>query len=110
MEKIALAQVHATRKLSHYFQAHTVYVLTEHPLQSFLRRLDFTRRIAKWGTRLGSFNIRYKPRNAIKGQMLVDFVVEFTPAVGDAHMVCKYQFGHGMYVDRASNARALVYE
>ena len=31
-EKLALALVHATRKLPHYFQEHTVYVLTEYPL------------------------------------------------------------------------------
>ena len=67
LEKLVLALVHATRKLPHYFQAHTVYVLTEYPLQSLLKRFDFTGRIAKWGTRLGSFNIRYKPRNSVKG-------------------------------------------
>ena len=32
LEKLVLALVHATRKLSHYFQAHTIYVLTEYPL------------------------------------------------------------------------------
>ena len=37
LEKMALALVHATRKLLHYFQAHTVYVLIEHPLQVLLR-------------------------------------------------------------------------
>ena len=31
-EKMALALVHTIRKLPHYFQAHTVYVLIEHPL------------------------------------------------------------------------------
>jgi len=46
LEKMALALVHATRKLLHYFQAYTVYVLTEHPLQVLLRMLDFIRRIA----------------------------------------------------------------
>lgn len=29
LEKLALTLMHATRKLPHYFQAHTVYVLTE---------------------------------------------------------------------------------
>ena len=38
LEKLVLALVHATRKLPHYFQAHTVYVLTEYPLQSLLKR------------------------------------------------------------------------
>ena len=32
LEKLVLALVHATRKLPHYFQAHTVYVLTGYPL------------------------------------------------------------------------------
>lgn len=89
LEKIDLALVCAMRKLPHYFYTHTMYVLTEHPQQSLLRRLDFTGRIAKWGTRLDSFDIRYKPRNAIKGQVLANFVAEFTLAVRDAHRVCQ---------------------
>lgn len=32
LEKLMLALIHATRKLLHYFQAHTVYVLIEYPL------------------------------------------------------------------------------
>ena len=79
LEKLVLALVHATRKLPHYFQAHTVYVLTQYPLQSLLKRSDFTGRIAKWGTRLISFDIRYRPRSLVKGQVLVDFVTEFSP-------------------------------
>ena len=50
LEKLVLALVHATRKLSQYFQAHTVYILTEYPLQSLLKRFDFTGWITKWGT------------------------------------------------------------
>ena len=42
LEKQVLALVHATRKLPHYFQAHTVFALTEYPLQSLLKRSDFT--------------------------------------------------------------------
>ena len=37
LEKAILAVVHATRKLPHYFQAHTVVVLTQLPLKSVLR-------------------------------------------------------------------------
>ena len=47
LEKLVLALVHATWKLPHYFQAHNVYVLTEYPLQSLLKRSNFTGRIAK---------------------------------------------------------------
>ena len=47
LEKLVLALVHAMRKLLHYFQAHTVYVLTEYPLQLLLKRSDFTGQIVK---------------------------------------------------------------
>ena len=46
LEKAILAVVHATQKLPHYFQAHTVVVLTQLPLKSVLRTADYTGRIA----------------------------------------------------------------
>ena len=36
LEKAILAVVHATRKLPHYFQAHTIFVLTQLPLKAIL--------------------------------------------------------------------------
>ena len=36
LEKAILAVVHATRKLPHYFQVHTVVVLTQLPLKFIL--------------------------------------------------------------------------
>jgi len=90
LEKLVLALVHATRKLPHYFQAHTIYVLTEYPLQSLLKRSNFTSRIAKWGTWLGSFDIRYRPRSSVKGQVLADFVADFSPK-NEGEMVCQVE-------------------
>ena len=87
LEKLVLALVHATRKLPHYFQAHTIYVLTEYPLQSLLKRSDFTSRIAKWRIRLGSFDIRYRPRSSVKGQVLTDLFAEFSP-MREMEIVC----------------------
>ena len=78
VEKAILAVVHVTRKLPHYFQAHTVVILTQLPLKALLQSVDFTRRIAKWGIILGVFNIKYMPRTFVKGQVLTDLVVEFT--------------------------------
>ena len=52
-------------------------VLTQLPLKSVLRSADYTGRIAKWGTILGAFDIKYMPRTSIKGQVLADLVVEF---------------------------------
>ena len=77
LEKTILAIVHATRKLPHYFQVHTVVLLTQLPLKSVLRSADYTGRIAKWGTILGAFDIKYMPRTSIKGQVLANLVAEF---------------------------------
>ena len=66
-----------TRKLPHYFQAHTVVVLIQLPLKTILQSADYTGRIAKWGTILGAFDIKYMSRTSIKGQVLADLVVEF---------------------------------
>ncbi|XP_065636480.1 uncharacterized protein LOC136070439 [Quercus suber] len=43
-----------------------------------LRSADYTGRIAKWGTILGAFDIKYMPRTSVKGQILADLVAEFT--------------------------------
>ena len=66
LEKAILAVVLGTRKLPHYFQAHTIFVLTQLPLKTILRNADYTGRIAKWGTILGAFDIKYMPRTSIK--------------------------------------------
>ena len=77
LEKAILVVMHATRKLLYYFQAHTVIVLTQLPLKSVLRSADYIRRISKWNTVLGAFNIKYMPRTSIKGQVLADLTAEF---------------------------------
>ena len=77
LEKAILAMVHGTRKLSHYFQAHTVVILTQLPLKAILRSADCTGRIAKWGMILGAFDIKYMPCTLIKGQVLADLVAKF---------------------------------
>ena len=78
LEKAILAVVHGIRKLPHYFQAHTVIVLTQLPFKAILRSADYTRRIANWGTILGAFDIKYMPHTSVKGQVLADLVAEFT--------------------------------
>ena len=77
LEKAILAVVHGTLKLPHYFQSCTVVVLTQLLLRSLLWSVDYTRRIAKWGTILRAFDIKYMPRTFVKGQVLADLVAEF---------------------------------
>ena len=42
LEKAIMVVVHATRKLPHYFQAHTVVILTLLPFNVLLRSTDYT--------------------------------------------------------------------
>ena len=73
-----MAVVLGTRKLSHYFQAYTIVVLTQLPLKTILRSANYTGRVAKQSTILGAFDNKYMPCTSIKGQVLADLVVEFT--------------------------------
>ena len=80
MEKLVLALVTATRKLRPYFQAHTIEVPTEYPMKQVLHKTEASGRLMKWAIELSEFDIRYKPKIEIKGQVLADFVMEFTSA------------------------------
>ena len=77
MEKLILALVTAAQKLCPYFQAHTIKVLIEYPMKQVLHKPETSGRLMKWAIELSEFDIRYKPKTAIKGQILADFVIEF---------------------------------
>ncbi|XP_057465711.1 uncharacterized protein LOC130755326 [Actinidia eriantha] len=79
LEKLVLALVVTSRKLMHYFQAHPISVYTEFPLKAILMKADLTGRLSKWSLELGQYDISFLPRAAIKGQVLADFVAEFSP-------------------------------
>ncbi|CAL9031390.1 unnamed protein product, partial [Prunus brigantina] len=78
IEKLAFALVVSARRLRPYFQAHTIYVLTNHPLRQVLQKPETSGRLVKWAIELGEFDIHYKPRPATKGQAVADFISEFT--------------------------------
>ncbi|XP_022040523.1 uncharacterized protein LOC110943072 [Helianthus annuus] len=58
------------------FSGHVITVLTNYHLGQILSKPDVVGRLAKWAIELGGHNILYKPRPAIKGQVLADFVIE----------------------------------
>ena len=80
MEKLILALVTTSRKLRPYFLAHTVEVPIEYLMKQILHKSETSTRLIKWAIELSKFDIRYKPRTAVKGQILADFIMEFTPA------------------------------
>ena len=40
-------------------------------------------RLIQYAIELSKFDVRYQPRRAIKAQLLVDFIAEFTPSQGE---------------------------
>ena len=55
-------------------------------------------RIAKWGTKLGSFDVRYKTRNTIKGKCWLILWLNLRQ-LSEIHIgFAKFQFRHGGYV------------
>jgi len=66
-----------TRKLKHYFQSFPIVVLTEYPMRSIVENPE-ANRIAKWVTEIRPLGVTFEPMTAIKGQILADFIAEFT--------------------------------
>ena len=64
LKHVALTLKVAVKKLPPYFQAHPIIVLTNI-------------RMARWAVELSEFGIQNKPRLAMKGQVLADFLAEF---------------------------------
>ena len=69
-----------SHKLRHYYQECSITVASEVPLNDIINNRDATGQIAKWAIELLPFDITYKPRRAIKSQVLADFVAEWTEA------------------------------
>uniref|UniRef100_A0A2N9GZZ4 Uncharacterized protein n=1 Tax=Fagus sylvatica TaxID=28930 RepID=A0A2N9GZZ4_FAGSY len=78
MEKLAFTLVTAARKLRPYFQAHTIVLLTNHPLRKAMNKPDAAGRLIQWPIELSKFDFDYRPRTAIRAQALADFIAEFT--------------------------------
>jgi hypothetical protein len=78
LEKIAYAVVMASRKLRHYFEAFKVRVTSDRGLGELFRNPEASVRITKWAAELSGYHITFKPRTAIKSQVLADFIVDWT--------------------------------
>ena len=87
IEKLAFALITASRKLRHYFQAHIINVLTDHPLKKAMNKLEAAGRLIQWAVELSEFDIKYLPRHAVKAQALADLIAEFTPSHSESEVV-----------------------
>jgi hypothetical protein len=75
-QKLLYALLITSRKLRHYFQAHKIMVMSSFPLGEIIRNRDTNSCIVKWSVELGEFDIEFCTRQAIKSQILADFVSE----------------------------------
>ena len=57
IEKLAFALITASRKLRHYFQAHIINVMMDHPLKKAMNKLEAARRLIQWAIELSEFDI-----------------------------------------------------
>ncbi|XP_014524217.1 uncharacterized protein LOC106780445 [Vigna radiata var. radiata] len=94
VEKVALALLHASRRLRPYFQSHQVVVKTDHPVSKILRKPDIAGRMVSWAVELSEFGLRFEPRGSIKEQHLADFALELPQAQSPE--------GWNLYVDGAA--------
>ena len=85
-QKLALALITAAaKKLCPYFQAHTIVFLTSYSLKKVLEK-STAGRLAIGANKLGEYGVEFRPRMTIKGQVLIDFIAEFTyPVEVNAH-------------------------
>ena len=78
MEKLAFALITAARKFKPYFQAHTIVVLTNQLLKKAMSSPEAAGRMALWAIELSEFDVQYRPRTVVKGQIVADFIAEYT--------------------------------
>ncbi|GAV73867.1 RVT_3 domain-containing protein [Cephalotus follicularis] len=49
------------------------------PLWQVLQKPKTLERLVKWSVELGEYDIQYEPRPTVKAQVIVDFIIEYTP-------------------------------
>ena len=103
MEKLAFALVTTTRKLKPYFQAHTVVVLTDRPLRRAMSNPDTVGRLLLWAIELSELDIQYRHQTTIKGQVIADFIAEFTH---DENKRVEESPRWSVHIDGSSNKQA----
>ena len=59
IEKLAFALITTSRKLRHYFQAHVINIMTDHPLKKAMNKLEVAGRLIQWAVELSEFDIKY---------------------------------------------------
>ncbi|KAL0287551.1 UNVERIFIED_CONTAM: Transposon Tf2-12 polyprotein [Sesamum radiatum] len=77
IEKLCLALIFAIQKLKHYFQSHSIHLISKaNPLKYVMTKPILSDRLARWYLQLQQFEITYVPQKAVKEQVLADFLAD----------------------------------
>ncbi|KAK8918661.1 hypothetical protein KSP39_PZI021453 [Platanthera zijinensis] len=86
LEKLAFALIISARRLRPYFQAHSIPVVTDHPLRSIFEGVEHSGRLAKLSVELSEFDISFVPRLSIKAQAMTDFLADYVVEVAEEQL------------------------
>ncbi|XP_071739821.1 uncharacterized protein [Rutidosis leptorrhynchoides] len=78
IEKFVYALILTSRRLRRYFQGHPKHVLTNMPIKQVLTKPEISGRLTLWAAELGTYQISYLPRGAVKGQVMADYLPEMS--------------------------------
>ncbi|KAL0419154.1 UNVERIFIED_CONTAM: hypothetical protein Sradi_1328900 [Sesamum radiatum] len=83
IEKLCLALIFSIQKLKHYFQSHSIHLVSKaNPLKYVMAKPVLSDRLVRWYLRLQQFEITYVPQKAVKGQVLADFLADHPMPTG----------------------------
>jgi hypothetical protein len=78
VQRLHYAVLMMTRKLKHYFLAHSIWVVYDWLLAHVLQSKEATGWITQWVVEISQYDIEFFPRRTIKSQALADFITEWT--------------------------------
>src|ERR1044072_5012296 len=77
-QKLVYAIIMTSRKVSHYFDEHSITIMRSAPLADILNNPGATGRVAEWNIELSPRELQFKHPTTIKAQVVPDFLVEWT--------------------------------